>query len=135
MELNPARDVWTGMLLMGKTYTPMEVIFDTTSDWLCVEGFDCESCKGNTFNSDYSGQKISNDFEKRVYGSISLIGYEYKDQVCLIYENCLSNFHYMSITDWGQNEPVDGIVGLARNSKYYQAARDPNNEEGYFFID
>jgi hypothetical protein len=55
MELNPARDVWTGMLLMGKTYTPMEVIFDTTSDWLCVEGFDCESCKGNTFNSDYSG--------------------------------------------------------------------------------
>ena len=59
---------------------------------------------------------MKNDFEKRVYGSITLIGYEYKDQVCLTYENCLSNFLYMSITDWGQLEPVDGIVGLARNS-------------------
>ena len=44
---------------MGETYTPLDLVFDTGSDWLTVEAFDCEVCEGNTFNADFSGRRVS----------------------------------------------------------------------------
>ena len=35
--------VWTGALYMGLT-SVMDVIYDTGSDWLIIEGSDCLSC-------------------------------------------------------------------------------------------
>jgi len=71
--------MWTGQLLMGESYTPLDVVFDTGSDWLAVETFDCDVCQGNTFNPDYSGVLLNNTKAVRQYGSLSLVGIEYKD--------------------------------------------------------
>jgi len=34
---------------MGR-FSKMDVIYDTGSDWLIVEGADCESCQGNIYD-------------------------------------------------------------------------------------
>ena len=99
----------------------MDVVFDTGSDWLVVEGSDCAKCDGNTYDiqpSLSSGQarKLSRgDPSVRVYGSAELEGYEYADTVCLSLASCVYNFEFFLIEDQvGIKEPIDGILGLAR---------------------
>ena len=41
--------MWTGQILMGSQGDPIDVIFDTASDWLSVESNLCANCQGNTF--------------------------------------------------------------------------------------
>jgi hypothetical protein len=36
----------------------MDVVFDTGSDWLTVEGTDCVGCDGNLFDGTVSGTHI-----------------------------------------------------------------------------
>jgi len=36
---------------MGARFTAMNVVFDTGSDWLLVQGKSCASCKGNKYDS------------------------------------------------------------------------------------
>ena len=36
--------MWVGEILMGPTFTPMNVVFDTGSDWLVVQGSKCTNC-------------------------------------------------------------------------------------------
>ena len=43
--------LWTGEIYMGK-YIKMDLIYDTGSDWLMVEGSNCDNCEGNTYNID-----------------------------------------------------------------------------------
>ena len=38
-------NMWTGLIYMGK-WTPMNVVFDTGSDWLMVESYLCWNCEG-----------------------------------------------------------------------------------------
>lgn len=45
--------MWTGPMYMGGT-TLMDVVYDTGSDWLVVEGSNCSNCEGNTYNVDDS---------------------------------------------------------------------------------
>ena len=40
---------WTGTIYMGRLY-PMDVIFDTGSDYLVIEGSDCVNCQGDTYD-------------------------------------------------------------------------------------
>jgi hypothetical protein len=40
---------------MGDSMTPLNVVYDTGSDWLAVEGSFCENCDGDTFDGDASG--------------------------------------------------------------------------------
>jgi hypothetical protein len=118
------------MLLMGDTFTPMDVIFDTGSDWLAIEGFECVSCEGNTFNAERSGKIVNDNLSRRIYGSANLLGLEYEDQVCLHYETCLYNFLYFSIVDQnGLKEPIDGLVGLARTKPFFKS--DEEREYGF----
>ena len=35
--------IWTGTIYMGR-YTPLDVIFDTGSDWLVIESHECLNC-------------------------------------------------------------------------------------------
>ena len=37
--------MWTGEIFMGGT-TKMDVVYDTGSDWLLIEGSLCENCEG-----------------------------------------------------------------------------------------
>ena len=41
--------MWTGEIYMGKL-SKMDVVYDTGSDWLTVEGKDCDTCEGNTYD-------------------------------------------------------------------------------------
>ena len=41
--------MWTGPMYMGGN-TYMDLVYDTGSDWLVVEGSDCSNCQGNTYN-------------------------------------------------------------------------------------
>ena len=42
--------MWSGTIWMGSQSQALDVIFDNASDWLTVEGSQCQSCDGNTFN-------------------------------------------------------------------------------------
>ena len=46
---NRQKFVWTGEIYMGK-FSKMDVIYDTGSDWLSIEGADCETCDGNKYD-------------------------------------------------------------------------------------
>ena len=41
--------MWTGELYMGGN-TKMDVVYDTGSDWLVIEGNECSACEGNVYN-------------------------------------------------------------------------------------
>ena len=56
-------------------------MFDTGSDWLVVEGSQCEDCQGNKYDpstSQYS-KLLTSETSKRLYGSASLEGKEWTD--------------------------------------------------------
>ena len=61
---------------MGSLY-PLDVIFDTGSDYLVVEGSDCVNCYGDTYDISNSrlAAKISTTKSQRIYGSDKLEGY------------------------------------------------------------
>ena len=40
---------WTGEIYFARK-TRLDLVFDTGSDWLVVEGVDCEECEGNTYD-------------------------------------------------------------------------------------
>ena len=79
----------------------MNVVFDTGSDWLMIQGSSCSNCVGATFNATKSGNIVSGIQSQRNYGASRLLGYTYKDTVCLTNDigSCMLNFEYFSITD------------------------------------
>ena len=45
-----------------------------------------------------------------------MLGHEWTDRVCVTLEACIDDFEFFLIEDQtGLQEPVDGILGLARN--------------------
>ena len=58
----------------------MDVVFDTGSDWLVIEGYDCSNCEGNVFLGTLTGTPVNGGTQStRSYGSASLRGTEYLD--------------------------------------------------------
>lgn len=119
-------------MLMGGS-VEMDVVYDTGSDWLVVEGHECGSCEGNTYNPDRSEgrpRKVADKESERNYGSASLKGYEYFDRVCIDLNTCVPDFEYFLITDQrGIQEPIDGILGMSRNNAFY-INKDAGNTTG-----
>jgi len=75
----------------------MDVIYDTGSDWLAVEGSTCSTCEGNKYNGTTSGKKVGTVLSTRNYGSAILTGYTYEDRVCVADVKCVNNFNYFLI--------------------------------------
>ena len=46
---------------MGPTLTTVNVIFDTSSDWLVVEDADCDTCSGENYDASRFGKLINTD--------------------------------------------------------------------------
>lgn len=91
--------MWLGEIVMGGT-TTFDVVYDTGSDWLVIDGVDCSSCEGNKYNplqSDAEPVKTSNSLTERNYGSASLTGYTYTDRVCLNPGACVEDFEFFLI--------------------------------------
>lgn len=106
---------------MGESSTIVDVVYDTGSDWLAVEGSECQTCQGNTYDGS-AGTKTSTTISERNYGSASLTGYTWKDKVCMTSLSCISDFEYFLIASQkvvngyaGLSEPVDGILGMSRD--------------------
>lgn len=105
---------------MGKFFK-MDLIYDTASDWLMVEGADCVNCEGNTYDIEPnldSGKavRLSDNTSERTYGKATLVGKEYTDTVCILFSACAENFEFFLIEEQsGLKEPYDGILGMARN--------------------
>jgi len=50
--------IWTGEVYFARR-TRLDLVFDTGSDWLVVEGENCDGCEGNRYDpstSSYSRQ-------------------------------------------------------------------------------
>ena len=119
---------------MGR-FSPMDVVFDTGSDWLVIEADNCGTCTGNTYNADQSGVQTGTGISERSYGAAYLEGTEYKDTVCCLLSACVSNFEYFAIYNQvGLQEPIDGILGLARGGSYFYLG-DLTRNPGPLYID
>ena len=59
---------YVGPLSMGTANTVVDVVYDTGSDWLAVEGSECKSCEGNTYDGT-KGIKTGTELAERNYGS------------------------------------------------------------------
>jgi hypothetical protein len=112
---------YVGPLAMGASSTVMDVVYDTGSDWLAVEGSECKTCAGNTYDGS-AGTKTSTTISERNYGSASLTGYTWKDKICVTSSACIDDFEYFLIATQkgvngyaGLSEPVDGILGMSRD--------------------
>ena len=108
---------------MGR-FTPMNVLFDTGSDWLVIEDVNCETCEDNKYDAK-QGEKISNELEERAYGNVFFKGYVYSDIICIQLSACVSDFEYFAVQEQiGLREPMDGILGLARGKNTFVLGED-----------
>ena len=131
--------MWTGEIYMGKL-SKMDVVYDTGSDWLVVEGSSCDTCEGNTYDIQPSldtGEAValSNISSERNYGSASLTGKEYTDTVCILFSVCVTNFEFFLIEEQtGIAEPIDGIMGMSRN-KPFHISPEAGNTSGPLYVE
>ena len=93
--------MWTGEIYMGML-TKMDIVYDTGSDWLVVEGSECTNCEGNTYDIGPSVDadqaiSLSETSSERNYGSASLTGKEWTDTVCILFTACVNNFEFFLI--------------------------------------
>ena len=121
--------MWTGTVYMGR-FTPMDVVLDTGSDWLVVESHHCTNCEGNRYDVS-SSRQVGEEISSRIYGSAQLEGIEYTDTVCFMLTTCVANFEFFAIyNQTGIKEPIDGILGLARDKWFYQSQAIDENLRG-----
>jgi hypothetical protein len=109
--------MYTGYIKMGGR-TDVNLVFDTGSDWLVVAGSQCDTCKVNDYNPEFSGKSFGRPQSERKYGSAHLNGTEYLDTVCLN-DKCVIDFEYFLINEQKGLEKYDGILGLARSFPFY----------------
>jgi len=78
----------------------MDVIFDTASDWLTIEGEQCTSCEGNTYKISESTEanQVGSDYSQRTYGAAVMSGIEWTDTVCVTSLACLNDFEFFLVT-------------------------------------
>lgn len=74
-----------GPLFMGTSQQEFDVVYDTGSDWLVVDGETCKNCPGNKYDPKTStdAKNLGNGVSVRAYGSAVLYGTEWSDKVCL----------------------------------------------------
>ena len=119
---------------MGK-FAPMEVVFDTGSDWLVIESSECSNCAGDTYDLS-SSVLVGNEISERQYGSAIFKGKEYQDTVCILLSACVFDFEYFAVYEQaGLSEPIDGILGLARPNKHYMEGPIAKAETGPLLLD
>ena len=116
--------MWTGSVYMGSQNQALDVIFDNASDWLVLEGSSCTNCDGSTYAIENSteARQVGLDYSSRSYGTTEMTGTEWVDQVCVTLQACINEFEFFLIKEQqGLQDPVDGVLGLARNQPFFLA--------------
>ena len=78
--------LYSGSLFMGESNQEMQLIYDTGSDWMVVEGRDCVNCEGGRYDPNTSSYYEIVDVltQNLKYGNLfHFKGKEVQDQVCL----------------------------------------------------
>jgi len=124
---NYKNSLYYGKLYLGEQFSEMQVIVDTSSDWLMIEGQECEDCKENKYDPNTSNYyTVINDIKKKKnYGNIVQTKViEVQDQVCLKFDDgCIQPFRFQLVMEQqGIPEQVDGILGLAQG-------KDPRSDQ------
>ena len=100
------------------------MIFDTGSSWVWVQSEDCARCMKNDhkFVADDSDtyKQLSDEPSELNYGKGSVIGYDSKDQVCLMKDSelgdgCMTDYLFKNIVAQRDLKGLatSGIVGLS----------------------
>ena len=113
---------------MGSAQQVLDVIYDNASDWLVLEGSACTNCDGKTYDIETSttAHRVGIDYSQRAYGTTRMSGTEWVDQVCVTVDACINGFEFFLIRQQeGLKDPVDGVLGLARNNPFFL-----NREQG-----
>ena len=118
----------------------MRVIYDTGSDWLLIEGRDCENCKGSRYDSNTSSyfNTLNITTKQKTYGSfVHVEGKEVQDQVCLkSFSLCMDPLDFFLISDqFGIPDEADGILGLAQGKRPRGFNMEDDFEVGPLFVD
>lgn len=109
-------------MYIGSNTQPFNLIFDTGSNWLWVNGRFCENCndKPKFDERNSTTHKFYDVVVDLHYGSGDVYGYNSLDTVCIKPGKCAEGFSFLTV---GMQTGLDtlyssGIVGLS-----------PNNEE------
>jgi hypothetical protein len=74
---------YIGSLYIGENTEPLDMVFDTGSDWLVVASHECATCNGRKYNhASSSSLKTYYNEDKIIYGSARADGYYARDLVC-----------------------------------------------------
>ena len=97
-ELNreQGRNYLHGPLFFGTSMSEFDVVYDTGSDWIVVEGKSCTNCPGKNYDpaTSTSAKKKNSTLIQRNYGQATFFGTSWTDKVCLNEEVCLDSFEY-----------------------------------------
>lgn len=109
------------------------MIFDSSSDWLMVEGKECKNCEENKydpFRSSFFNERSSLESNRRFGTIMHFKGRQVSDEVCMERGNlCIKPFSWFYITDqYGlPSKLVDGVVGLTQNDSLLGGYEPVNN--------
>jgi len=112
----------------------VQVIIDTGSDWLLIEGRECETCKENRYDPSTSSyfKFLNNRTDTKEYGNkFHIRGRQVEDQVCLGFDKaCITPFTWYMITQqYGIPAQVDGILGLTQGKTPREEVEFPRDFE------
>ena len=91
---------YIGTLFMGENSEPVNVIFDTGSDWVVISSHKCNNCDKTHYDhsDEETFEAIPGSWGERNYGSAGLEGYEAYDTVCLKPDgHCANTFKWFVI--------------------------------------
>ena len=75
------------MELLMDGFFKMDFIVDTATDWLMVEGIECDSCDGNRYDPK-EAVELTSFLSERRYGSNTFIGKEIRANLCYLFTDC-----------------------------------------------
>lgn len=116
---------YVGQLWMGENNEPVNVVWDTGSDWLVVaSATDCEFCDGMDGGYDYSDeesfQAVPRSSKEIVYGSAYVSGFQANDLVCTTSESTsCAKMKWLVMTYGYGLDGIDGIAGMSTGLGYY----------------
>lgn len=93
--------MYVGSIMMGYS-TELDVVYDTGSDWLVIEGSSCVTCQGDKYDitdsllNGHAYRKTISSSE-REYGSAKVVGREYTDTVCIGLRHCVNSFRFFLV--------------------------------------
>ena len=112
-QTNNLDTLYTGVLKIGESEVPMNMVMDTGSSWLWVPLQNCSGCPNDLYTPD-GGDSVSSTPEQIVYGSGNVTGTQFTTS-CTLEDLEVSSILTIGVDEANgiDSEFMDGIMGLA----------------------